>query len=154
MKFILPFLFFLVINIGSLALGAWLMGDGPVTDWYINLNKAPWSPPGWVFSVAWTTIMICFSIYLVYLFKDHNSKGTCALYMFQVPLNISWSYVFFNQQDISLGLLVITVLTLVILYFFLIFRFKNMARMRFLLLPYLFWLVVATSLNTYILIYN
>ena len=55
---------FLLINFGGLAFGSWLMNNGPMTDWYADLNKAPWSPPGWVFGFAWTTIMVCFSFYL------------------------------------------------------------------------------------------
>ena len=51
---------FLVINFGGLAVGNWLMGAGPTGDWYTNINKAPWTPPGWVFGASWTLIMICF----------------------------------------------------------------------------------------------
>ena len=40
---------FLIINFGALAMGGWLMNNGPQTDWYLALNKAPWTPPGWVF---------------------------------------------------------------------------------------------------------
>ena len=64
---------FLFINFGGLALGSWLMNNGPRSLWYIELNKAPWTPPGWVFGVAWTLIMICFSIYLSYLFTQTNT---------------------------------------------------------------------------------
>ena len=42
-------LFFLLLNFGGLALGSFLMGEGPTGMWYSNLNKAPWTPPGWVF---------------------------------------------------------------------------------------------------------
>jgi tryptophan-rich sensory protein len=67
-------LFFLIINMGSLAIGSWLMNNGPKTDWYINLNKAPWSPPGWLFGIAWTTIMVCFSVLLAHLFSKKSPK--------------------------------------------------------------------------------
>ena len=59
---------FLVVNFGGLTIGSFLMGTGPNGDWYTNINKAPWTPPGWVFGVSWTLIMICFSIYLGKLF--------------------------------------------------------------------------------------
>ena len=45
---------FLIINFGGLAIGNWFMNNGPISEWYLNLNKAPWTPPGWVFGVAWT----------------------------------------------------------------------------------------------------
>jgi len=145
---------FLIINFGGLALGSWLMNNGTTSSWYLNLNKAPWTPPGWVFGVAWTTIMICFSIYLAYLFKDHNSTFLKTLYGVQIFLNIIWNYVFFNQQQINLGLVVIVLLTLVIGYFFIKFQLDNMKAIRYLLLPYFIWLLLATSLNAYISIYN
>ena len=49
-------LFFLLLNFGALALGGFLMGEGPSSAWYSNLNKAPWTPPGWVFGASWTVI--------------------------------------------------------------------------------------------------
>jgi tryptophan-rich sensory protein len=59
---------FLFLNFGALAIGVTLMGDGASSDWYLQLNKAPWTPPGWSFGVAWTVIMIGFAIYMSYAF--------------------------------------------------------------------------------------
>lgn len=145
-------LLFLSINFGGLALGTLLMNNGPQTDWYINLNKAPWTPPGWVFGFAWTTIMLCFSVYLVQLFTTYT-KEKLSLYIIQVILNVSWNYVFFNIHQIALGLLVIVLLTSLIFYLF--FRFKKeVKKQSYLLLPYMIWLCIATSLNLYILVHN
>jgi benzodiazapine receptor len=58
MKLLKISIFFLVLNFSALAIGSWLMNNGPITNWYMNLNQAPWTPPGWVFGIAWTTIMI------------------------------------------------------------------------------------------------
>ena len=66
MKLLKISIFFLVLNFSALAIGSWLMNNGPMTNWYVNLNQAPWTPPGWVFGIAWTTIMICFSVYMAY----------------------------------------------------------------------------------------
>lgn len=144
---------FLVINFGGLALGSWLMDSGPTTEWYINLDKAPWTPPGWVFGAAWTIIMICFSVYLGNLFSILNTTKSKLLFAVQVFLNVIWNYVFFNQHLITLGLIVITLLTIVIFYYF--FNYRNLLKNKsYLLLPYMVWLLIATSLNTYILINN
>lgn len=144
---------FLVINFGGLALGSWLMDGGPTTDWYTSLNKAPWTPPGWVFGAAWTFIMICFSFYLSSIFLILNNTKSKLLYTVQVFLNVIWNYVFFNQHLISLGLIVITLLTVVISYYF--FNYKTQLKHKsYLLLPYMIWLLIATSLNAYILVNN
>ena len=147
------FIFFLVLNFGALFLGSWLMNSGPTSEWYLTLNKAPWTPPGWVFGAAWFTIMFCFSIYLAYLFRDNVSRFLIILYTFQLFFNVIWNYVFFNKHMIGLGLLVIVLLTLLVFFFF--FSFKTTpSQVKYLLLPYMVWLCLATSLNTYILLKN
>ena len=144
---------FLIINFGGLALGSWLMNNGPNSDWYLNLDKAPWTPPGWVFGAAWTTIMVCFSVYLVFLFTKNFSKKKLILFIIQVLLNVSWNYIFFNQRLVLFALVTITLLTSVIFYLFITY-YKEQKRFSFLLLPYMAWLCIATSLNLYILIHN
>ena len=145
---------FLVINFGGLALGNWFMGEGATSTWYNTLNKAPWTPPGWVFGVSWTLIMICFSIYLTYLFSIRYSKVVTAVFALAFLLNVSWNYVFFSQHLVSIALAIIIALTLTIFYLYVTFRDDKLNKMKYLLLPYLVWLTIATSLNAYVVIYN
>lgn len=144
---------FIIINFGGLAIGSWLMNNGPLTEWYTSLNKAPWSPPGFVFGIAWTIIMICFSIYLGRLFiKAYNPK-LLVIFSIQFILNVSWNYIFFNQHLVLFGLITIILLTSLLCYYF--FQLSQKIRnYKFLLLPYIIWLCIATSLNLYILIHN
>ena len=114
-------IFFLFINFGGLSLGNFLMNNGPQSYWYTSLDKAPWTPSGWVFGIAWTIIMICFSIYLVFLFVKKNNTNRRSLYIVQVILNVSWSYVFFNQHQVFIAQVGITLLTALIFYFFFAF---------------------------------
>jgi len=149
-KYLILFLF---INFGGLALGSWLMNNGPNTDWYLNLTKAPWTPSGWVFGAAWTSIMICFSIYLIFLFTKNYNQKKLFLFGIQFILNVSWNYLFFNKHEIFISLISITLLTALI--FFLFFHYyKALKKISYLLLPYMIWLCIATSLNLYILIHN
>jgi len=146
-------LLFLVINFGGLAIGRWLMNNGPMTDWYTNLNQAPWSPPGWVFGVAWTVIMVCFSVYLGHLFIRNYSLKLTFIFFTQFILNVSWNYFFFNQHLVLFGFVIITLLTSLLFYYF--FKLsKKTNNYKYLLLPYIIWLCIATSLNFYILIHN
>ena len=153
MKRLKLFFYFLIINFSALGIGSWLMDNGPRSAWYLDLDKAPWTPPGWVFGAAWTTIMVCFSIYLSYLFYHNNSKKAQFIFGLQVFLNIIWNFIFFNQHLVLLGLITIIALTAVIFYLF--FKYKTTPKtITYLLLPYMIWLVIATSLNAYVLIYN
>lgn len=146
-------LLFLVINFGGLAIGSWLMDNGPLSDWYVNLNKAPWTPPGIVFGLAWSTIMICFSIYLGKLFLVENTQKNKLLLSLQFILNVSWNFIVFSQHLVLLGLLNLIALTSVLFFYY--FRTsKKMGNYKYLLLPYLVWLCIATSLSLYILVHN
>ena len=153
MSLLKKIVFFLFINFGSLGLGSWLMNNGPRSDWYNNLNQAPWTPAGWVFGVAWSFIMICFSVYMAYLFRQLTSEKVKIAFSIQVFLNIIWNFIFFNQHLILLGLITIILLTIVVFYIFFSFR-KIMKTKSLLLLPYMIWLLIATSLNAYILFNN
>lgn len=153
MKIFKHIIIFLVINFAALSIGTWLMDNGPQTNWYLNLNKAPWTPPGWVFGVAWTTIMICFSIYMAYLFKIHSHLKLKILFSIQFVLNVSWNYVFFNQHLTTIGLINIILLTALVLKLLLDYS-KPLKLKSIFILPYLIWLCIATSLNAYIVFNN
>ncbi|GAA4977317.1 tryptophan-rich sensory protein [Algibacter aquimarinus] len=129
------------------------MNNGPQSEWYQNLNQAPWTPPGWVFGVAWSTIMVCFSIYMAYLYNLVPRKKLSILFTIQFVLNVIWNYIFFNQHLITVGLISIIMLTIIIAIF--LFNYYNdLEAKSILILPYFVWLCIATSLNAYILIYN
>ena len=145
---------FLIINFGGLALAGLSTSDAVTGDWYLSLNKAPWTPPGWVFGVAWSTIMICFSIYLAKLWGELEDKQSLLLLLVPaIVLNIAWSPVFFSWQWVAFGLLIMLGLTTVVWMLF--FKYRTMlGSVSYLLLPYMIWAVIATSLNAYILIFN
>ena len=153
MKFYKSYLLFIFINFSALGIGIWLMNDGPKTEWYTNLNQAPWSPPGWVFGIAWSSIMLLFSAFMTYLIQVDKSKKVLVLFSVQFVLNVFWNYLFFNQHLIILGLLNIIFLTFLMLYFLIAYKYVLKIK-RFYVLPYCIWLVLATSLNLYIALYN
>ena len=93
---------FLLLNFGALAIGSFLMNNGPQTDWYVSLNKAPWTPPGWFFGVAWTTVMVCFSIYLAYLLPLKSSSSFWIVFSIQFVLNVAWNYIFLTNKNLVL----------------------------------------------------
>ncbi len=131
------------------------MNDGPRTDWYTYLHKAPWTPANWVFGAAWSTIMFCFSFYMTKLSFEYEflDKKLVLLFIIQWILNVSWNYIFFNQHLVTVGLVSITLLWLLIGYFT-FEHIKKLKRYTLLIIPYLIWMTIATSLNAYIVFYN
>ena len=141
---------FFVLNFGALALGGLFTGKGASSDWYAGLAQAPWTPPGWVFGAAWTTIMVCFSIYMAYAWTSVENKPLLlGLYITQLILNISWNPIFFYYHNVLAGLLVISLLT-VIVGFFLFYYWSDLRLKSALIIPYFVWLMIATSLNGFI----
>lgn len=153
MKQLRSTLLFLILNFGGLAIGSWLMNGGPLSDWYTSLNQAPWTPPGFVFGIAWTLIMLFFSVYLGRLFSLENTRAHRITFLFQFVLNVSWNYVFFNQHLVIFAFIILLLLTALLFIYY--FRgSKKLGAYKYLLLPYMAWLCVATSLNLYILVHN
>lgn len=151
---ILKTILFLVINFAALAIGVIFTGKGVPSEWYASLSKAPWTPPGWVFGAAWTSIMICFAIYMAFAYeKVKNTKVLLALFGVQWVLNVLWNPVFFYFHQAAVGLVVISALTILIAVF--LFRYRTDLKLKsMLILPYFIWLLIATSLNAYILLNN
>ncbi len=145
---------FLLLNFAALAVGGFFTGKGVPSDWYVGLSKAPWTPPGWVFGAAWTTIMICFSFYMAYLWPATDNKSLLiGLYIVQWILNVAWNPAFFYFNNVIGGLVIITSLTILVGIF--LFYYSPQMKLKVIfVLPYFIWLLIATSLNGYIYLNN
>ena len=146
-------LLFAILNFAGLALGSIFTDPGVNSSWYDTLNKAPWTPPGWVFGVAWTTIMVCFSIYLSILWPKVYKRPMIILISVAWILNVLWNPVFFALHAVTIALLTISLLLVCIIVFFKKY-WSKVHGVSLLLLPYIVWLIIATSLNAYILFKN
>ncbi|MEX0812647.1 MAG: TspO/MBR family protein [Chitinophagales bacterium] len=157
MKFFLHFALFLVVNFAALGIGSLFMGDAVGGKWYQSLNKAPWTPPGWVFGVAWSFVMFMLSLFMAFVVQKHKAwnigKPVILLFWIQWILNVAWNYIFFNQQLILPGLLEITLLFFVVFALF-YSGYGEFGVKSFLLLPYIIWVLIAVSLNAYIFMFN
>jgi tryptophan-rich sensory protein len=98
--------------------------------------------------------MICFSIFMAYAWEMVTDKKKLAgLFGIQWLLNVTWNPIFFVYHYVLLGLIVISALTILVAYFLFGYR-PQLKGKAFLMLPYFVWLLIATSLNLYIFIYN
>jgi len=154
MQLTIRIVIFLIINFLALGIGGMFTSKAVSAEWYQGLEKAPWTPPGWVFGTAWTTIMICFSLFMAFAWGEvENRTLLITLFAIQWILNVSWNPVFFKFHAVFAGLIIITALTLLIGYF-LFHYFSELKLKTVLLLPYFIWLLIATSLNGYVLLKN
>ena len=127
---------FLTLNFAALGIGGIFTAQGVISYWYENINKAPWTPPGWTFGAAWATIMVCFTFYMAYLWPSiQNKKLLIGLFSIQWLLNVLWNPVFFYFQNALLGLVIITGLTLLIGYL-LTYYFSTLKTKSYLFVDY------------------
>jgi benzodiazapine receptor len=120
-----------------------------VSTWYPTLVKPSWTPPDWVFGPVWSSlyIMIAISGWLIYQ-SEYSHKRSIALVFYgtQLVLNFIWSFLFFSLRSPILGLIDIVTLCILII-FTMIKAWPVQPRATFLLIPYLVWVLYATSVN-------
>ena len=81
MKMLKSVVLFLALNFLTLYIGVSLYGEGGTSNWYANLNRAPWEPPGWVFGIAWFVLFIInipsyfYALQSLNLLKQHEVQN-------------------------------------------------------------------------------
>jgi translocator protein len=128
-----------------------------IPNWYAHLNKASYNPPNWIFGPAWLVLytLMGIAVFLVWEKRKTNKKALLALQIFilQLVINSLWSIVFFGAHQVFMGLVIILVMWLLILLT--IIKFLPISKAAGLLLvPYLLWVSIATSLNYFVFILN
>ncbi|XP_073970376.1 translocator protein [Rhodnius prolixus] len=122
--------------------------------WYMTLNKPNWTPPKYVFAPVWTSLY-CGMGYASYLVWKNGGgfDGEAALpliaYGTQLALNWAWTPLFFSCHSLKWSLVDIGLLTASAGYCAVSF-YKIDKTAGLLMLPYLAWLGLASSLNYYI----
>lgn len=127
-----------------------------MNTWYKELVKPPFTPPDTYFPAAWGILYTLMTIsFFIILSKPHSKEKFIALNLFliQLVLNFSWSYIFFNMQSIRLAMADV-VLLLMFLIFTVISFFKISKTAGWLLIPYILQVIFAVYLNAGLLILN
>lgn len=122
-------------------------------EWYASLNRAPWNPPNSAFPIVWSILYLLIGIAGWLIFTQGSGKLK-SLWIFQLILNSAWSWIFFGQHWIAVGLVDLLLLDLIVAILILSCWRQKLNLPALLLSPYLIWICLATSLNLYILITN
>ena len=118
----------------------------PPGKWYSDLNKPRWTPPNWIFPVAWPILYILMSYSGATLANLENSGSALALWALQIAINTLWTPVFFGAYDLLGALVLILALWIAILCYTVVsFKIDKIA--AYLFIPYLAWVSFATILN-------
>jgi tryptophan-rich sensory protein len=144
-------LVFVVAAVGGLATASGLR------DWYDGLDKAPWNPPGWVFGPAWTVLYVLMAVAAWLVAREgldeRAVRVALGLYLAQLALNLAWSWLFFGARAPGWALLDIVLLCVLVAATVVAFwRVDTTA--AWLLVPYVAWILFATSLNAWVAVRN
>ena len=159
-----PQLLGLLVFLAASALVAGLGGlatANNVDGWYATADKAPWSPPNWVFGPVWTVLYTAMAVaaWLVWRSRAEGTRPALTAYAVQLVLNLLWTPVFFGLYPAlgtpALWIAFVIIVALAVAVAVTVLYFGPISRVAgLLLLPYLAWIVFASSLNFWAAVYN
>lgn len=118
----------------------------PPGQWYQELEKPSWNPPGWLFGPVWTLLYILMGIAVWMVWRERGFSTGVYLFMAQLVLNALWSWLFFGLNRPDLAFFEIILLWGLILATMILFwRVRPVAGALF--VPYLLWVSFASVLN-------
>lgn len=126
-----------------------------IKNWYPTLIKPALTPPNIVFPIAWSIIYLCMGISIGLIINSaiEQKRFFVKAFIMQLFFNFTWSIGFFYFQNPLIGFINILLLDIFVINYTLKSYPVNRAS-SILFIPYVAWLLFATYLNGYILMYN
>lgn len=135
--------------------------------WYASAAKVPWNPPSSVFGPAWTVLYVLIAIagYLIWRAgfagqgRPNRANRVLQIYAVQLVLNGLWTPIFFAGFPLVgaaawwVALVVIVALILTVIWL-IAAAWPHSRPAALMFVPYLLWLVFASTLNLGIIILN
>lgn len=151
---ILVLVVFVVIAVGVGLLGS-LVTNPHVDGWYEAADKPAWTPPSVVFGPVWTFLYVAIGIaaWLVWRRRaEARVRPALTGYVVQLALNSIWSPVFFALYPAfgvaalwwAFGIIIVLIVAVV---YTLVAFWRVQTWAGALLIPYLAWLLYASTLN-------
>jgi translocator protein len=133
----------LAYAIGS---GLWVnTGD----NWYANLNKPSWQPPGFIFGIIWPYNFIVLGIAATVIGQRASKPAAftyIAFFALSVIAALTWAYLFYNPHNLtgaSIALTSTALLTIPMSYIL----FTISIPMAIAVMPYQVWVAIAAALS-------
>jgi benzodiazapine receptor len=118
----------------------------PTGPWYVALKKPTWTPPNWVFPVAWTSLYLLMAAAAARASTFDGAETGLALWSVQIAFNTLWTPVFFGLKRMRAALVPMAGLWLsVTATCIAFFTLDIWAGLMF--VPYVIWVTIASALN-------
>jgi tryptophan-rich sensory protein len=122
----------------------------PPDAWYRDLPKPAWTPPDWLFPVAWTLLYLALAFAAARAAPLPGAEHVMAFWALQIALNALWTPVFFGLKRIGAAMVVIGFLWVAVIG--LLLALWPVDRLAFWIVsPYIIWVSYAAALNADIL---
>jgi len=133
----------LIYAIGS---GLWVnTGD----NWYANINKPSWQPPGFIFGIIWPYNFIVLGIAATIIGQRASKPAAftyIAFFALSVAAALTWAWLFYRPHNLTgaaLALSATALLTIPMTYIL----FTISIPMAIAVMPYQVWVAIAATLN-------
>lgn len=126
---------------------AWTGSNYRPGEWYASLSKPDFTPPNWLFPVAWTILYAMIAIAGWRVWKAGGGlSAAVVIWGVGLLLNASWSYVMFGAHEIGWALInVYALLAAVFAFIVAAWPIDRAAALMF--VPYALWVSFASMLN-------
>ena len=142
MQAVVPLMVFFALTAAAAVTGSQFMPG----EWYSALNKPTWTPPNWLFPIAWTVLYIMIAIAGWLVWRRAGWCQAIQIWGIGLILNALWSCIMFGRHEIGWALADIVGLWLSIAAFIWVALPIDL-RASALFAPYLAWVSFATALN-------
>ncbi len=143
----------LLIFIGLVCFAAVTGALFPTGPWYDALTKPVWTPPNWVFPIAWTILYVMIAIAGWRVWNVSGINSALVVWGIGLVLNAAWSWLMFGEHQIGLALADLIGMWISIAAFIWLARPID-STAALLMVPYLIWVSYAGALNLNIWLNN
>lgn len=149
----------LIIWIGALVAIGFVIGSltkQEISTWYSTLNRSSFTPPNYVFPIAWTILYTIIGIcgWIIWGATPFSRLRLIkALYVIQLILNWSWTPLFFRYHLTGFSLLLLSSMDILVGTLIWL-AYPKIKSVSLLMIPYLLWILFACYLNFYIWQHN
>lgn len=141
MKYASLAVFLLLVGLAAVTGGQFRPGG-----WYESLAKPDFTPPSWLFPVAWTALYVMIAIAGWRAWLKEGFGPAVKVWGVSLALNAAWSWIMFGEHRIGLALIdCYAMLASIFAFIVLAWRVDKPASLLF--VPYAVWVGFASILN-------